>query len=148
MELWYLYILLGIVAGVVSVTLGIGSGIIMVPALTLLFALVPESARGVALCVMVPMAMMGAARHVLDKDIQIDLTIVLLVAVGAIAGDAGKGAAIGAASGGLLGGMKRRDQVAQEQQAQEQWAQQQAAKRESYMRAYGACLEGKNYTVK
>jgi hypothetical protein len=74
------------------------------------------------------------------------------VAVGAIAGDAGKGAAIGAASGGLLGGMKRRDQVARETHAQEQWAQQQAAqyqqKRDTYNRAYKACLEGRNYTVK
>lgn len=74
------------------------------------------------------------------------------LAVGAIAGDAGKGAAIGAASGGLFGGMRRRDQVQQEEQAQEQWAQDQAAqyrqKRHEYNRAYGACLEGKGYTVK
>jgi hypothetical protein len=74
------------------------------------------------------------------------------VTVGAIAGDAGKGAAVGAASGGLLGGMRRRDQVRQEERAQEQWAQEQAAqysqKRNEYNRAYGACLEGKGYTVK
>lgn len=74
------------------------------------------------------------------------------VTVGAIAGDAGKGAAIGAASGGLLGGMRRRGQVRQEEQAQEQWAHEQAAqysqKRNEYNRAYGACLEGKGYTVK
>jgi len=74
------------------------------------------------------------------------------VAVGAIAGDAGKGAAIGAASGGLFGGMRKRDQVRQQEQAQEQWAQEQAAqyaqKRNHYNRAYGACLEGKGYTVK
>jgi hypothetical protein len=74
------------------------------------------------------------------------------VTVGAIAGDAGKGAAIGAASGGLFGGMRRRDQVRQEEKAQDQWAQNQAAqysqKRNEYNRAYGACLEGKGYTVK
>jgi len=74
------------------------------------------------------------------------------VTVGAIAGDAGKGAAIGAASGGLLGGMRRTDQKRQQQQAEEQWAQQQAnayhQKRETYNRAYGACLEAKGYTVK
>jgi hypothetical protein len=77
---------------------------------------------------------------------------VLGVAVGAIAGDAGKGAAIGAASGGLMGGMRRRDQARQQEHAQEQWAQEQAAqytqKRSHYNRAYGACLEGKGYTVK
>ena len=70
----------------------------------------------------------------------------------AIAGDAGKGAAIGAASGGVMGGMRRQDQVRQQEQVQERWAQEQAAqyaqKRNHYNRAYGACLEGKGYTVK
>jgi len=74
------------------------------------------------------------------------------VTVGAIAGDAGKGAAIGAAGGGLMGGMKRRDQRKQQEQAQQQWEQEQAAiyqkSRDEYNRAYGACLEGKGYTVK
>jgi hypothetical protein len=74
------------------------------------------------------------------------------VAVGAIAGDAGKGAAIGAASGALIGGMRKRDQQAQQQQAQQQWEQEQAAnyanQRNNYNRAYGACLEGRGYTVK
>lgn len=74
------------------------------------------------------------------------------VAVGAIAGDAGKGAAIGAAGGGLVGGMRRQDQTRQQQHSEQQWAQQQAAeyqsKRNSYDRAFGACLEGRGYTVK
>jgi hypothetical protein len=74
------------------------------------------------------------------------------LAVGAIAGDAGKGAAIGAASGGLIGGMRRRDQVARQEQTEKQWAQQQAANynkgRTAYNRAYGACLEGRGYTVR
>ena len=71
---------------------------------------------------------------------------------GAIAGDTGKGAAIGAATGAMVGGMRRRDQRRQQQQAEQQWAQQQAAtyqkNRDGYNRAYGACLEGRGYTVK
>ena len=74
------------------------------------------------------------------------------LAAGAIAGDAGKGAAIGAASGAIVGGARRRDQQRQQQQAEQQWAQQQAAtyakNRDGYNRAYGACLEGRGYTVK
>jgi len=70
------------------------------------------------------------------------------VAAGAIAGDAGKGAAIGAASGGLLGGMKGRDQRRQQESAQQQQAAAHNKKRSDYNRAYGACLEGKGYTVK
>jgi len=68
--------------------------------------------------------------------------------VGAIAGDAGKGAAIGAAGGGVVGGARRADQRRdQAAQAQQQQAAQQQGKSE-YMRAFGACMEGKGYTVK
>ena len=70
------------------------------------------------------------------------------VAAGAIAGDAGKGAAIGAASGGLIGGMRRRGS----RREQDQWAQDQSAqynaRRGEYNRAWSACLEGKDYTVR
>ena len=69
-------------------------------------------------------------------------------AVGAIAGDAGKGAATGAA----VGGMRRQDQKRKEDQQRAQWEQEQqriyAEKRNRYNRAYAACLEGKNYTVR
>lgn len=68
--------------------------------------------------------------------------------VGAIAGDAGKGAAAGAA----VGGMRRQDQKRQEAAARQNWEQGQqqgyAEKRDRYDRAYSACLEGKNYTVR
>lgn len=74
------------------------------------------------------------------------------VVAGAIGGDAGKGAAIGAASGALIGGMRRRDQRYRQEQAEQRWAQEQTAaytqKRNKYNRAYGACLEGRGYTVK
>ena len=74
---------------------------------------------------------------------------------GAIAGG-GKGAltgaAIGGVAGGLLGGAVRGSQKKQDAQAQKQWADQQAAqymeKRNTYNRAYCACLEGRGYTVK
>ena len=56
-------------------------------------------------------------------------------AIGAIAGDAGKGAAAEAVVGTM---------AAQNQQAQ---AQQQGAI-QTYDRAYGACMEGRGYTIK
>ena len=72
-------------------------------------------------------------------------------AVGAIAGNAGKGAAIGATSGGLLGGARRHSQGSGDRQRQEQWEQEQVANyqrnRDSYNRAYRACLEGRGYSV-
>ena len=82
-------------------------------------------------------AVRGAARGAL-----------LGTAVGAITGDTRQGAAIGAASGGLMGGMRRRDSNRQ----QEQWAQQESANyqrnRAAFNRAFGACLEGRGYTVR
>jgi hypothetical protein len=60
---------------------------------------------------------------------------------GAIGGDAGRGAAIGAASGALIGGFRRMDQRRAQEQAYAQASN-------SYARAYGACLEGRGYTVR
>jgi hypothetical protein len=66
-------------------------------------------------------------------------------ALGAIAGDAGKGAAAGAVVGTMAGGRRaRQQQAAQNQQTQ---AQQQNLI-QTYYRAYGACLEGRGYTIK
>ena len=59
-------------------------------------------------------------------------------AVGAIAGDAGKGAAAGSVVGGVAG---RRRGVQQEQAAA-------GAERNAYDRAFAACMESRNYTVR
>jgi hypothetical protein len=68
--------------------------------------------------------------------------------IGAIAGDAGKGAAIGAATGVMVGGARQR-RTAQAQAQQQQASQQQIqASLNTYNRAYGACLEGRGYTIK
>ena len=70
---------------------------------------------------------------------------------GAIGGDAGKGAAIGAGVGGLIGGMRRRQGQREQEAANQQWAQQQAqqyqVRRAEYDRAFGACMQGRGYTV-
>jgi len=74
------------------------------------------------------------------------------VGVGAIAGNAGKGAAIGASSGALVGGLRRRNQRKKQKKAQQDWANREVAnyeaRRNEYNRAYSACLEGRDYTVR
>ena len=66
-------------------------------------------------------------------------------AVGAIAGDAGDGAAIGAVVGTAVGGRRaRQNREAQNQQA----VSQQQNLMDTYYRAYGACMEGRGYTIK
>ena len=58
----------------------------------------------------------------------------------------------GGLSGGALGGMRSSAQNRQAEQQRQQWEQQQAnqymQKRNSYNRAYSACLEGRGYSVK
>jgi uncharacterized membrane protein YfcA len=49
-----LYILLGLAAGVLSGLLGIGGGIIIIPALIFLFGLSQQQAQGTTLALMVP----------------------------------------------------------------------------------------------
>lgn len=66
-------------------------------------------------------------------------------AIGAIAGDTGEGAAIGAVAGTMLGGRRARQNAASRDQAA---ASQSAAQIDTFNRAYGACLEGRGYTVK
>jgi hypothetical protein len=67
-------------------------------------------------------------------------------------GSRSKGAATGAVVGGVLGGARQSRQNRQDQQARQEWEQQQAneyaAKRNTYNRAFGACIESKGYTVK
>jgi hypothetical protein len=70
------------------------------------------------------------------------------VVAGGIAGDAGKGAAAGAAGGAMIGGMRKRDQQRAAAQSQQQQASAVAANQGAYNRAFGACMEGRGYTVK
>ncbi|MDB4582696.1 glycine zipper domain-containing protein [Draconibacterium sp.] len=71
------------------------------------------------------------------------------VAIGAIAGDAGKGAAIGATAGGLRGARAgRQAQAQQNQQAQSNAAATEEEIKNTFKKAFSACMEGKGYTVK
>ena len=76
-------------------------------------------------------------------------------AIGGIAGGgsgAGKGALIGGASGALIGGMRRSSQRDREEQKREEWERREAnnyaRERNKYNRAFGACMEGRGYSVK
>jgi len=66
-----------------------------------------------------------------------------------ISDDPGKGAAIGGIYGGIRGAKREEQKQAQQQQTTQQQAQAELARqRDSYNRAYAACLEGRGYTVK
>ncbi len=61
---------------------------------------------------------------------------------------AGKGALIGGASGLLFGGARSRNSRQQQQQWEQQQQQQYLANRNNYNRAFAACMEGRDYTVR
>jgi uncharacterized protein len=79
---------LGLAAGVLSALMGVGGGVIMVPAFVLLFGLDQHTAEGTSLLVIVPTALMGAWRHARHDytDWRLGLLIGLGGAVGGLMG--------------------------------------------------------------
>ena len=83
---WWFFVVLGLCAGVISGTLGVGSGIIVIPALVLLCSFEQKAAQGTALAVMVPMALVGAIRYWRNPQVELNGVVILLLMLGAVAG--------------------------------------------------------------
>ncbi len=83
---WWVFVLLGICAGVISGTLGLGSGTVLIPTLVLVWSFEQKSAQGTALAVMVPMALVGALRYWKNPEIEMNAAIIALIVLGALAG--------------------------------------------------------------
>ncbi|MFW6172040.1 MAG: sulfite exporter TauE/SafE family protein [Planctomycetota bacterium] len=86
MEVWVWYVLGGLAAGVLSSMFGVGAGILLVPMLTLAFGFGQKSAQGMALAIIVPMALTGAIRYKLNPDIPLSARAVAVMAAGGIVG--------------------------------------------------------------
>ncbi len=76
-----LYILLGLIGGIISGLLGIGGGIIIVPALIYLFGLTQHQAQGTTLALMIPPIGLLAA-WIYYKQGYVNLTIAIFVCLG------------------------------------------------------------------
>jgi uncharacterized membrane protein YfcA len=83
---WWVFILLGVFAGIVGGALGLGSGTVVVPVLVLLCSFGQKSAQGTALAVMVPMALVGAVRYWKNPEIEMNAAVIVLMVLGALAG--------------------------------------------------------------
>jgi len=81
MNIWYAYVVLGVVAGVLSGLLGIGGGIILIPVMVLLFGLSQHAAQGTTLALMVPPIGLLAA-WTYYKGGYVDLKIAAFVCMG------------------------------------------------------------------
>ena len=66
--------------------LGVGSGILVVPAMVLIFGLSQKSAQGTALALMVPMALAGTLRYMSNPQVHIQFWQVALLTLGTMAG--------------------------------------------------------------
>ena len=83
---WWILIIIGLSGGIVSGALGLGSGIIFIPALVMLFSLSQKDAQGTALAVMVPMTLIGALRYWKNPEISMNPGIIILLICGAVIG--------------------------------------------------------------
>ena len=81
----FLYLLLGLVAGVFSGLMGIGGAIIIIPCLVLLFGLSQHTAQGTTLALMVPPIGLLAA-WIYYKQGFVDLKIAALICLGFFVG--------------------------------------------------------------
>lgn len=82
---WLWFILLGLVAGAMSGLVGIGGGIIIVPALVLLFGFSQKLAQGTTLALLVPPIGILAA-FTYYKEGYVDLRAAGLIVVGFVIG--------------------------------------------------------------
>ena len=73
-------VLTGVVAGVLAGLLGIGGGVVMVPAMMLVLGLSPVVAKGTSLAVIVPTAIIGTWRN--RRNLNVDLRAATLVGLG------------------------------------------------------------------
>jgi len=85
MNILLLYALLGIIAGIFSGIIGIGGGIIIVPALVYFFGLSQHTAQGTTLALMVPPIGILAAWSYYKQG-YVDLKIAALIALGFLVG--------------------------------------------------------------
>lgn len=81
-------ILLGLLTGTLSGLLGIGGGIILVPALNQMFKLPMPQAVGTSLLIIIPAALAGSITHYTEGNLQLKLALFVMIgaAVGGYAG--------------------------------------------------------------
>jgi uncharacterized membrane protein YfcA len=78
------FIALGLAAGLLAATLGVGGGIVYVPALVALFSFAQHEAQGTSLAIIVPTTLVAATVHA--RAGRIDWRTALLLGIGGVAG--------------------------------------------------------------
>ena len=86
MDVWWMVLGAGLMTGLLSGFFGVGGGIIMVPALVLIFAMPQKSAQAMSLAVMIPVALLGVFRYWRMPQVEMSFPIFVLLAAGGLVG--------------------------------------------------------------
>lgn len=71
---YFLYVALGIVAGILAGMFGIGGGVILIPALVYLFGLTQHQAQGTTLAIMIPpIGLLAALRYYYSGNVKLGM---------------------------------------------------------------------------
>ncbi len=71
---YFLYVALGIVAGILAGMFGIGGGVILIPALVYLFGLTQHQAQGTTLAIMIPpIGLLAAMRYYYSGNVKLGI---------------------------------------------------------------------------
>jgi uncharacterized membrane protein YfcA len=80
-------IVIGIGAGMLSGMVGIGGGIVIVPALVYLMAFSQKQAQGTSLAILLlPIGILAVLNYYKDPEVHLDVKVVALITVGFLAG--------------------------------------------------------------
>lgn len=83
---WWAFVLLGVAVGTFGGLLGLGGGVILIPALVLLLGFSQKSAQGMSLAFVVPIAIVAAIRYRTSIGAEFDTAKLVLLVVGGLAG--------------------------------------------------------------
>lgn len=76
----FLYIILGLVAGILSGAFGIGGGTILIPVLVFLFGLTQHQAQGTTLAILVPpIGLLAALRYYYSGNVKLDMAALFVL---------------------------------------------------------------------
>jgi uncharacterized membrane protein YfcA len=83
---WYWIMGIGFLGGTLGSLLGVGGGILVVPALVIALGVEQKVAQGTSLAMMVPMALMATMRYHYNPNIELKWGVIVILAVCAVIG--------------------------------------------------------------
>lgn len=82
-----LLLLIGVMAGMLSGLVGIGGGIVIVPALVYLLSFSQKQAQGTSLAILLlPIGILAVINYYKDPQVHLDIKVVALIIIGFLAG--------------------------------------------------------------